>query len=307
MAPIDPSTLIAIIGPTASGKTAVGTHLADLLGGVVLSADSRQVYRGMDIGTGKDLSDYTIEGRQIPYYLIDICDAGEHYNLHRYREDFFRIAEEVLPVHVPKVLCGGTGLYMEAVLGGYRLPHAPEDPTLRAELEPLGVAELQQRLASYGPQYTVEDPSNSRRLIRAIEVAEYFRITGVAEYDERPCIDSPIVCIDVDREVRRQRISRRLRARIDDGMIEEIKRLLRHLAPEQLTYYGLEYRYVTEYVVGALSYDEMIQRLETAIHQFAKRQMTWIRGMERRGFDIRYVRPLDTPRETALHIIDLIY
>lgn len=303
--PIIPHTLTTIIGPTASGKTAVATHLAALQDGVVLSGDSRQVYRGMDIGTGKDLSEYTVDGREIPYYLIDICAAGERYNLHRYRADFFHVTEEVLPPDTPKVLCGGTGLYIEAVMGGYKLPHAPENPILRAELEPLTLAELQERLARYGQKFAVDDPSNRRRLVRAIEVAEHFRTMGEESYDERSPLDCPIFCIDVDREIRRERISRRLRMRLEEGMVDEIRGLLQSLKPEQLTYYGLEYRYVTEYVTGKRSYDDMVRQLEIAIHQFAKRQMTWIHGMERRGFAIHYVRPLDTPRETALHILDL--
>lgn len=306
MTSIDPSTLVAIIGPTASGKTSVAAHLAALQDGVVISGDSRQVYRGMDIGTGKDIADYTVEGRQIPYYLIDICDAGEHYNMYRYREDFFRLTEEVLPSHTPKVLCGGTGLYIEAVLGGYRLPCAPEDPVLRGVLEPLSITDLQARLAEYGSQSAVEDPDNRRRLVRAIEVAEHFRTTGIVSYDERPRLDSPIFCIDVDRDVRRERISRRLRARLEKGMVDEVRALLTGLRPEQLTYYGLEYRYVTDYVTGILGYDEMVCQLEIAIHQFAKRQMTWIRGMERRGFEITYVRPSDTPKETARMILEML-
>ena len=302
---IDPHTLTVIIGPTASGKTSVATHLAALQGGVVISGDSRQVYRGMDIGTGKDLSDYTVEGKLIPYYLIDICDAGEHYNMHRYREDFFHLTEEVLPPTTPKVLCGGTGLYIEAVMGGYKLPNAPINHTLRAELESMSLDELTARLTEYDEKFAVEDPDNSRRLIRAIEVAEHFQKIGEESYEERKAIDSPIFCIDVDREVRRERISRRLRARLEEGMVDEIRTLLQHLKPEQLTYYGLEYRYITDYVTGVLTYDEMVKRLEIAIHQFAKRQMTWIHGMERRGFDIQYVKPLATPKETAMRIMEL--
>lgn len=305
MAPIDPSTLVALIGPTASGKTAVAAHMADMLGGVVLSGDSRQVYRGMDIGTGKDLSDYEIEGRSVPYYLIDICDAGERYNLHRYREDFFHIVEEVLPRSVPKVLCGGTGLYIEAVMGGYRLPHAPEDPSLRAELDALTLPRLRERLAEYGRADEGLDLDNSRRLIRAIEVAEYCKRTGDDGWGERQPLGSPIFCIEVDRDVRRARISSRLRRRIDEGMVEEVRGLLEHLSPDRLIYYGLEYRYVTEYVIGVLGYEEMLERLEVAIHQFAKRQMTWIRGMERRGLQVTYIRPSDSPRETAERILDL--
>ncbi|MDO5035670.1 MAG: tRNA (adenosine(37)-N6)-dimethylallyltransferase MiaA [Porphyromonas sp.] len=298
--------LITLMGPTASGKTAVAAELAHLLPrGVVLSADSRQVYRGMDIGTGKDLDEYTIDGEEVPYYLIDICDAGERYNVHRYREDFFKIYEQLGP-EVPKVLCGGTGQYIETVKGGFRMPDAPENPQLRSELEQLSTASLAGRLSQLNSEGVV-DWQNRRRLVRAIEVEEYFRGQGTeVSYITYPPLSGPIFAIDVSREVRRERISARLTARLEGGMIQEVEQLLDQLQPEQLIYYGLEYKYVTEYLTGKLSYDEMKRQLEIAIHQFAKRQMTWIRGMERRGFTIHHIKPGESPRATAEEILSRV-
>lgn len=294
--------VITITGPTATGKTAVAAHLAHLLGSSILSADSRQVYRGMDIGTGKDLSDYVVAGETVPYYLIDICDPGERYNLHRYLTDAHAVLER-LPDSPPNILCGGTGLYVESLVKGYRLSTAPEDPQLRAELDSLSLTELQSRAKGL----SVEDPENPRRLIRAIEVDTYFKKQGrVPEYITHPPLEGPIFCLDVPREVRRDRISRRLRLRLEQGMIEEVEALLEQVTPEQLIYYGLEYKYVTEYVIGKRSYDDMVHNLETAIHQFAKRQMTWFRGMERRGLSLTYIRPLDTPDATAEHLFQLL-
>lgn len=297
--------LITIYGPTASGKTAIAVHLADLIGGVILSGDSRQVYRGMDIGTGKDLEDYQIEDRKIPYYLIDIAEAGERYNMHRYMEDFDEIMKQI-PQSTPKILCGGTGLYMTSVLGGYKVPDVPENLELRAALTELSVEQLQSRLQKSGGVLNDSDRLNSRRLIRAIEVAEYFSNHGETYVHRKP-LQGPIFCIDVSREVRRDRISSRLERRLQEGMIDEVRGLLEHVTPDQLRYYGLEYRFVTDYVTGNLSYEDMKSQLEIAIHQFAKRQMTWVRGMERRGFKIQYIKPLDTPRATAESMKEIIY
>lgn len=296
--------IITLVGPTASGKTPIAAYLTKMLGGVLFGADSRQVYRGMDIGTGKDLEDFVVDGQEIPYRMIDICEAGEKYNLHRYLEDFHE-AYTALPKDQPKILCGGTGLYVEAALKGYQMPDVPQNTRLRDELNLLSLAELQERLGSYKYRDEDTDRNNPRRLIRAIEVADYFEHHG-EQYEERAPLKGPIFCIDIDREVRRARITSRLKRRLEEGMIEEVERLLEHLEPEQLIYYGLEYRYVTEYVIGKLSRSEMEQRLEIAIHQFAKRQMTWWRGMERRGFDLKYIKPLETPKATAEMIIDMI-
>ena len=289
--------LLTIIGPTASGKTPVAAHLAHRMGGVVLSGDSRQVYRGMDLGTGKDLEDYVVDGEPVPYYLIDIAEAGDHYSLFQYLEDFDQVWQS-LPVETPRILCGGSGLYVEAAVRGYHLPDVPRDEQLREELGQLRLDALRKRAEQLGALEEVRDPENRRRMERAIEVALYFRDHG-ERYLDRPPLEGPIYCLDISRETRRRRISERLDRRLLGGMVEEVEGLLQHLRPKQLTYYGLEYRYVTDYVTGKLTYEEMRERLEVAIHQFAKRQMTWIRGMERRGLTITPIQPADTPAETA--------
>ncbi|OFR41808.1 tRNA (adenosine(37)-N6)-dimethylallyltransferase MiaA [Porphyromonas sp. HMSC065F10] len=289
--------LLTIIGPTASGKTPVAAHLAHRVGGVVLSGDSRQVYQGMDLGTGKDLEDYVVDGDPVPYYLIDIAEAGDHYSLYQYLEDFDRVWQS-LPEETPRILCGGSGLYVEAALRGYHLPDVPRDESLREELGRLSLDALRERAEQLGALEELKDPENRRRMERAIEVALYFRDHG-EQYLDRPPLEGPIYCLDISRETRRGRISERLRKRLREGMVEEVEGLLKHLRPEQLTYYGLEYRYVTDYVTGKLTYDEMEQRLEVAIHQFAKRQMTWIRGMERRGLTITQITPAESPAATA--------
>lgn len=289
--------LLTIIGPTASGKTPVAAHLAHRVGGVVLSGDSRQVYQGMDLGTGKDLEDYVVDGDPVPYYLIDIAEAGDHYSLYQYLEDFDRVWQS-LPEETPRILCGGSGLYVEAALRGYHLPDVPRDESLREELGRLSLDALRERAEQLGALEELKDPENRRRMERAIEVALYFLDHG-ERYLDRPPLEGPIYCLDISRETRRGRISERLRKRLREGMVEEVEGLLKHLRPEQLTYYGLEYRYVTDYVTGKLTYDEMEQRLEVAIHQFAKRQMTWIRGMERRGLTITQITPAESPAATA--------
>lgn len=286
--------IITIYGPTASGKTSIAVQLAEMLGAALFSGDSRQVYRGMDIGTGKDLSEYQVGGYSVPYRMIDVAEAGEQYNLHRYMGDFYK-AFDALPQETPKILCGGTGLYMTAVLGGYKMPKAPIDHKLRAELDALSVEELQARLLAAGGSLEGIDCHNSRRLVRAIELA----LAGEVEVEKRAPLRGPIFCVDVSREVRRERISRRLSARLEEGMIDEVRGLLEQVEPDALIRYGLEYKFVTLYLLDKLSYEEMHRGLETAIHQFAKRQMTWARGMERNGFEIEYISPLATPRETA--------
>ncbi|MBR8704162.1 tRNA (adenosine(37)-N6)-dimethylallyltransferase [Porphyromonas levii] len=294
--------IITIYGPTASGKTSIAVQLAEMLGAVLFSGDSRQVYRGMDIGTGKDLSEYQVGGYSVPYRMIDVAEAGEQYNLHRYMGDFYK-AFDALPQETPKILCGGTGLYMTAVLGGYKMPKAPIDHKLRAELDALSVEGLQARLLAAGGSLEGIDCHNSRRLVRAIELA----LAGEVEVEERAPLRGPIFCVDVSREVRRERISRRLLARLEKGMIDEVRGLLEQVEPDALIRYGLEYKFVTLYLLDKLSYEEMHRGLETAIHQFAKRQMTWARGMERNGFEIEYISPLATPRETAEAMKELIF
>ncbi|MBR7049079.1 MAG: tRNA (adenosine(37)-N6)-dimethylallyltransferase MiaA [Prevotella sp.] len=289
--------MITILGPTASGKTSLAVALADALNqkGVaaeIISADSRQVYRGMDIGTGKDLGEY----ESIPYHLIDICEPGTKYNLFRYQQDFLDVYEEVRRRGVLPILCGGTGLYIEAVLKGYHLSPVPQNEALRKQLETKSLEELTQMLVELKKKtgsnmHNHTDVDTAQRAIRAIEIETYNLHNPMPE---RVCppIDSLIIGVNIDREERRRKITARLKQRLADGMVEEIRGLLdRGIPAEDLIYYGLEYKYVTEYVTGKLSYDEMFRQLEIAIHQFAKRQMTWFRGMERRGFQIHWVDP----------------
>lgn len=281
--------LISVVGPTASGKTALAVRLAAELGGEVISADSRQIYRGMDIGTGKDLGEYRWEGRKVPYHLIDIVEAGAKYNVFEYQNDFLKVWEDCRQRGVFPVLCGGSGLYVEAVLKGYKLLAVPVDEELRASLAGLSLPELAQRLAGYKKLHNTTDVDTVKRAVRAIEIEEYY-LTHPYEEKDFPELRSLIVGVDVSREVRRERITARLHARLQEGMVEEVKRLLDSgIKPEDLIYYGLEYKYLTLYLTGELGYEEMVEKLNVAIHQFAKRQMTWFRKMERDGFDIRWL------------------
>ena len=281
--------LIAILGPTASGKTPFAAALANVLDTEIISADSRQIYRGMDLGTGKDLIDYTVNGKQIPYHLIDIADSGYKYNVFEYQRDFLTAYETIKQKGKLPVLCGGTGLYLESVLKGYKLLPVPENPELRAQLADKSLEELTGILQQYKTLHNTTDVDTAKRAIRAIEIEEYYAHTPV---DERtfPQLNSLIIGVDIDRELRREKISRRLRQRLDEGMVDEVRRLIEQgIQPDDLIYYGLEYKYLTLYVIGKLTYEEMYQELEIAIHQFAKRQMTWFRGMERRGFTIHWM------------------
>lgn len=281
--------LITIIGPTASGKTSFAAALAARLDTEIISGDSRQIYRSMDIGTGKDLADYTVNGKSIPYHLIDICDPGYKYNVFEYQHDFHKIFEEFKRIDKCPVLCGGTGMYIEAVLKGYRLLDVPENKELRESLKDKPLAELEIILANYKTLHNKTDVDSAQRAIRAIEIEEYYKL-AVPEHNEYNPINSLIIGVDIDRELRRSKISKRLRDRLENGMVEEIKNILATgVTPDDLIYYGLEYKYITLYVIGQISYDTMVNELEIAIHQFAKRQMTWFRGMERRGFTIHWI------------------
>ncbi len=281
--------LLAVIGPTASGKTAFAVRLALALGGEVISADSRQVYRGMDIGTGKDLEEYVVEGQQVPCHLVDIVEAGYKYNVFEYQADFLRVWEDCRRRGVVPVLCGGSGLYVEAVLKGYKLLAVPVNEELRASLEGMPLPELAARLATYKKLHNTTEIDTPKRAIRAIEIEEYYR-THPYEEKDFPQLRPLIVGVEVSREVRRERITRRLHERLEQGMVEEVRQLLDSgVAPEDLIYYGLEYKYLTLYLTGKLSYDAMVEQLNVAIHQFAKRQMTWFRKMEREGFEIRWL------------------
>lgn len=282
-------SLVTILGPTACGKTTLAVALADRLKTSVISADSRQVYRSMDLGTGKDLNEYTVEGRQVPYHLIDIVDAGYKYNVFEYQRDFLKVYEDLHAEGQVPVLCGGTGMYLESVLRGYRLVEVPENRELRDSLEDKSLGELTEILRDYKQLHNTTDVDTCKRAIRAIEIEEYYRVNEV-NIREFPKIKSLTIGLDVSRELRRERISRRLRERLEQGMVDEVRGILATgVAPEDLIYYGLEYKYLTMYVIGQLTYDEMVAQLEIAIHQFAKRQMTYFRGMERRGVPIHWI------------------
>lgn len=281
--------LITILGPTASGKTKFAAALAHAIGSEVISADSRQVYRDMNIGTGKDLADYTVDGRQVSYHLIDICPAGEKYNLFRYQHDFHAAFSSVKSKGKIPVLCGGTGLYIESVLKGYKLLDVPENPALRQSLKDKNIDELEKILKSYKKLHNKTEVDSVQRAVRAIEIEEYY-LRQEPDKQEYPPIDSLIVGINIDRELRREKITLRLKTRLEEGMVEEVRKLLdAGIAAEDLIYYGLEYKYLTLYLIGKISYEEMFEQLEVAIHRFAKRQMTWFRGMERRGFTIHWL------------------
>lgn len=294
--------MLAIVGPTACGKTALAVDLALALEGEIISADSRQVYRGMDIGTGKDLGEYVREGRAVPVHLVDIVDAGEKYNLFEFQRDFLVAYEDIKARGAFPVLCGGSGMYVESVLKGYRLIPVPENAELRASLEDKSLEELAAILATYKQLHNNTDTDTKKRAIRAIEIEEYYAACPVEERSF-PAIRTLTVGVGVSRELRRERISARLRARLVEGLVEEVESLLASgVTAEQLIYYGLEYKFVTLYVTGQLSYDEMLQGLEIAIHQFAKRQMTWFRGMEKRGTAVHWVDG-SLPREEQVRII----
>ena len=281
--------LITILGPTASGKTALAAALAARLDTEIISADSRQLYRGMDIGTGKDLADYVVDGKSIPYHLIDICDPGYKYNVFEYQHDFFRVFTSLRDRGLVPILCGGTGLYIEAVLKGYKLLDVPPNSALRERLREKSLPELEILLASYKVLHNKTDVDSVQRAIRAIEIEEFYR-TQAPDVREYAPLNSLLVGVAIDRELRREKISKRLRARLDEGMVDEVRRILSNgVAPEDLIYYGLEYKFLTLYIIGKLTYEEMVSQLEIAIHQFAKRQMTWFRGMERRGCTIHWL------------------
>lgn len=294
--------LLSIVGPTASGKTSLAVRLALAFDGEIISADSRQVYRGMDIGTGKDLGEYDVDGRQIPCHLIDIVEAGYKYNVFEYQSDFLRVWDDCRKRGVMPVLCGGSGLYVEAVLKGYKLLAVPVNEELRTALSGMSLQQLSERLATYKKLHNTTEIDTPKRAIRAIEIEEYYR-THPYEEKDFPQINSLIVGVDVSREVRRERITRRLYERLEDGMLDEVRRILDSGVPaEDLIYYGLEYKYLTLHLTGKLTYDEMVSQLNVAIHQFAKRQMTWFRKMEREGFDIRWL-SAEMPMEERIQTV----
>lgn len=298
--------LITILGPTASGKTPLAAALTARLRTEIISGDSRQVYRRMDLGTGKDLADYVVEGYRVPYHLIDIAEPGYKYNVFEFQRDFLKAYEDMRSRGLLPVLCGGTGMYLESVLKGYRLLPVPENPELREKLAGKSLEELTAILASYKKLHNTTDVDTAKRAIRAIEIEEYYLHQPV-EAREFPDIRSLIIGVDIDRDLRREKISRRLKQRLDEGMVDEVRALIDGgIHPDDLIYYGLEYKYLTLYVTGQMTYDEMYHQLEIAIHQFAKRQMTWFRGMERRGFTIHWIDATRPMEEKVNEIIGLL-
>lgn len=315
--------MLTILGPTASGKTSLAAQLAaeinksvraaelGIRNAEIISADSRQVYRGMDIGTGKDLADYTVDGKEIPYHLIDICKPGTKYNLFEYQQDFYNAYQDILQRGAFPILCGGTGLYIESVLKGYHLSPVPQNQELRDRLADKSLEALAQMLKDLKAQtgsnmHNRSDVDTVQRAIRAIEI-ETYNLQHPMPERELPAVDSLVVGVGIDREARREKITRRLKQRLEEGMVDEIQGLLdRGIPAENLIYYGLEYKFVTEYVIGKTTYEEMFRSLEIAIHQFAKRQMTWFRGMERRGFTIHWIDALLPMKQKVEQILDLM-
>lgn len=304
--------MITIVGPTASGKTRLAVDVALAYDTEVISADSRQVYRDMTLGTGKDLEDYLVrdEGgqilRQVKCHLIDIREPGYKYSIYEFQQDFHRVYNDMQSRGLMPVMCGGSGLYVESILRGYEMHEVPENPALRQSLEGKSLEELTEILRTYKTLHNQTDTDTCKRAIREIEIRDYYR-NHAEQLTGYPAVPSLIVGTEVDREVRRERISRRLRERLDAGMVDEVRRLLdeRHIPPQDLIYYGLEYKFLTQYLIGQLTYDEMVRQLEIAIHQFAKRQMTWFRGMEKRGLHIHWIPAELSPAQKVARVQEL--
>ncbi len=294
--------LVAIIGPTASGKTAFAAHLAKDIGGEIISGDSRQVYRRMDLGTGKDYDDYLVDGSTVPSHLLDIREPGYKYNVYEFQNDFFEVFKKLQAQNTWPVLCGGTGMYIEAVLQRFKLIHVPANPELRESLKEKTLAELEEILSTFRILHNSTDTDTIKRAIRAIEIETYYQTHPEIEI-ELPEVNPLIIGINIDRDARRTKITKRLEQRLKSGMIEEVKSLLAEgISPDDLIYYGLEYKYLTQHIIGHISYDEMFNQLNIAIHQFAKRQMTWFRGMERRGFTIHWL-DAESPLEKRIELV----
>ncbi len=300
------NNLVVVLGPTASGKTTLATKLAHKIDGEIISADSRQVYRNMDLGTGKDLEDYIVDGTPIPYHLIDIVDAGYKYNVYEYQTDFFKAFEDIKNRGKFPVMCGGTGMYIEAVLSHFKMVHVPSNPELRKSLEGKSLEELTQILSTFKKLHNKTDVDTVKRAIRGIEIETYYQANPAIEV-ELPKLNPLIIGVKIDRDLRREKITRRLKSRLEEGMIDEVKSILDSgVQPDDLIYYGLEYKYLTLHAIGKLSYNEMFEKLNIAIHQFAKRQMTWFRKMERSGFNIHWMDAKDPEEDRVGEIMSLL-
>lgn len=298
--------LLVITGPTASGKTSLAVHIASRLGGEIVSADSRQVYKGMDIGTGKDYKDYYVDGQAFPCHLIDIAEPGYKYNVFEYQRDFIKVYDDLKKRNVYPVVCGGSGMYADSIIRGYRMLEVPPDSGLRVELEKKSMAELTEILSSYKNLHNTTDLDTKKRIIRAIEI-EHFTKTKSENDSDFPVLNSLVIGIINDRETRRKRITDRLHRRLESGMVEEVRNLLdKGISKETLIFYGLEYKYITHFLSGEINYDKMVKDLETAIHRFAKRQMTWFRSMERRGVKIHWIEgelPIEDKVERVMNLL----
>ena len=298
--------LITIIGPTASGKTVLAAQLANHISGEIISGDSRQVYRGMDLGTGKDLVDYTVNDEAIPYYIIDVVDAGHKYNVYEFQHDFVKAFNTIIEKKKQPILCGGTGMYIEAALKGYKLIHVPSNPEFREICERKTEKELIEELKKYKELHNQTEIDNKRRMIRALEIEHYYSTNPKIEFDF-PQFSPIIIGVSIDVETRRSRIDIRLKQRLDEGLVDEVKTLIERGVPtETLIYYGLEYKFLTQYLLNQLTYDEMVTQLNIAIHQFAKRQMTWFRGMERRGMKIHWIDGMKPMNERVLECLRIV-
>lgn len=298
--------LVTILGPTASGKTALAAQVALAIGAEVISADSRQVFKGMNIGTGKDLDDFMIGNMKIPYHLIDVAEPGTEYSVFNFMTGFRKAFSEIRHRGNVALLCGGTGLYLEAALKGYEMMEVPVNQELRKNWETLSDATLTEMLLSFKQLHNTTDTETRERLLRALEI-EFYRKENQPVREEPDFKESPVFGLKFDRQLERERITHRLKMRLEAGMVDEVKQLLeKGISPARLLQYGLEYRYITRYISGEICYDDMFRLLNTAIHQFAKRQMTWFRRMERTGITIHWLRGDDGMRKNKETILQCI-
>ncbi|SMO78394.1 tRNA dimethylallyltransferase [Saccharicrinis carchari] len=299
--------LVVVLGPTASGKTALAASLAHHINGEIISADSRQVYKHMNLGTGKDYDEYIVNGQHVPYHLIDIAEPGYKYNVYEYQRDFFKAFGDIRDRNKFPLMCGGTGMYIEAVLSGFKMIQVPSNPQLREDLENKSLAELTELLQSMKRLHNTTEVDTKKRAIRAIEIEVYYQDNPQIEV-KLPQLNPLIIGVDIERELRRKKITKRLTERLQEGMTDEVEGILDSgVNPKDLIYYGLEYKYVTQYIIGEISYAQMFERLNIAIHQFAKRQMTWFRKMERSGFNIQWLSAESSLESRLQKIEDLLF